>query len=162
MRGLGHLVARLVRGLFVPPGDLALRGLEHDLARVASLDQGWERLGHTAWALGFVELRLAPEPWAGDLLAERQALAPRPWPTLDRRRQAHSTWSFSLTVAGRPAATVTARRRLSRVDFEPQRLVAALQGLVDRFVAAPAGAPAGGRVVASVPAVVAEAGPSLL
>ena len=58
---------------------------------------------------------------------------------LDRRRSAQSTWAFSVTVAGRPAATVTARRRLSRADFEPLRFVAAMQGLVDRFAAAPDG-----------------------
>jgi len=150
---LGGVLARLVRGL-LPPGDAALRELELDLSRVADLEQGWRRLCETAWTLGFVELRMAPEPLAAGLLAERQAFAPRPWPLLDRADglpSAQSTWAFGL-LGGRPVATVTARRRLGRLDFEPLRFVAAAQVLVDRFVAAPA-ASADGRVGATAPAV---------
>jgi predicted XRE-type DNA-binding protein len=42
----------------------------------------------------------------------------------------------------RPVGTVTARRRLGRVDFEPLRFAAAVQVLVDRFVVVPDGAAA--------------------
>jgi hypothetical protein len=125
----------------LPPDDAALRGLELDLARVADLEEGWRRLCETAWVLGFVELRVVPEPEAAHLLAERQAFAPRPWLLPDREnapRDAQSSWAFGLTVAGQRVGTVTARRRLGRVDFDPQRFVAAVQGLVDRFVAVPA------------------------
>ena len=54
---------------------MALRGLELDLSRVADLEQGWRRLCETAWTLGFIELRMAPEPEAADRFAERQALS---------------------------------------------------------------------------------------
>ena len=141
---LGSVLARLLRSL-LPPGDMALRGLELDLSRVADLEQGWRRLCETAWTLGFVELRMVPEPLAADLLAERQAFAPRPWPLLDRAdglRDAQSTWAFGLSSGGRPVGTVTARRRLGRLDFDPLRFVGAAQVLVDRFVAAPDGAAA--------------------
>lgn len=133
-------LARLAESL-LPPGDGALRGLEQDLARVATLDQGWRRLCDTAWALGFVELRMVPTPEALSLLAERHAIAPRSWTELDPTGgllRAQATWAFGLLAAGRPVATVTARRRLGRVDFEPLRFVRAVQGLLDRFVAAPA------------------------
>jgi hypothetical protein len=153
-RVLGDVLARLAES-FVPPGDSALRGLEIDLSRVATLDQGWLRLCDTAWALGFVELRLVPVPDACGLLAERHAFAPRPWPMLDRSdgvSTAQSTWAFGLTLAGRPLATVTARRRLGRVDFEPLGFVAAMQGLVDQFVTAPGASPEG-RMVAPEPAI---------
>jgi hypothetical protein len=156
VRTLGGVLARVLKSLLLPPGDAALRGLELDLSRVADLEQGWRRLCDTAWALGFVELRLVPEADAVDLLAERQDFAPRPWPSLDRGgpRRAQSTWAFGLVAGGRPLATVTARRRLGRLDFDPLRFVGAVQGLVDRFVAAPAGLAAAGRV--AVPAIVAE------
>jgi hypothetical protein len=73
------------------------------------------------------------------------AFAPRPWPLLDQADglpSAQSTWAFGLLAAGRPVATVTARRRLGRLDFEPLRFVAAVQGLVDRFVGVPDGSAA--------------------
>lgn len=63
-----------------------------------------------------------------------------------------ATWAFRLTVAGRPVATVTARRRLGRVDFEPLRFVRAVQGLVDRFVVVPA-VSAAGQAGSSGPAI---------
>jgi hypothetical protein len=117
-----------------PPGDAVLRGLEHDLSRETTLDGAWRRICETAWALGFVELRLVPEPGAADLLGDWHAFAPRPWPSLNGRPNAQSTWAFALTRDGRPLASVSARRRLGRVDFEPTRFVAALQGALDRFV----------------------------
>ena len=151
---LGGVLARQVRGL-LPPGDAALRGLELDLSRVADLEQGWRRLCETAWTLGFVELRMVPEPLAADRLAERQAFAPRPWPLLDRAGglpDAQSTWAFGLLSGGRPVGTVTARRRFGRVDFEPLRFAAAVQVLVDRFVAVPDG----GAAAAALPAASAH------
>ncbi len=134
---LGWLAERLQ-----PSGDAAIRGLEQDLSREATLDGGWWRVCETAWTLGFVELRLVPVPEVADLLAERHDFAPRPWPMLDQNGgglNAQSTWAFNLTTDRRTIATLTARRRLSRVDFEPMDFAVALQGLIERFVAAPQG-----------------------
>lgn len=120
-----------------PPGDAVLRGLEHDLSRETTLDGAWQRICEAAWALGFVELWVLPAPDAGHLLCDRYALAPRPWPLLDQgagRPSAQSTWAFGLTRDGQPIATVSARRGLGRVDFDPTRFVAAVQGALDRFV----------------------------
>ncbi len=121
-----------------PSGDAAIRGLEQDLSREATLDGSWWRICETAWALGFVELHLVPTAEGVDLLAGRQDFAPRPWPNVDdgeERPSAQSTWAFHLTAGGRTVATLTARRRLGRVDFEPLQLVATVQGVIDRFVA---------------------------
>jgi hypothetical protein len=129
---LGWLADRLQ-----PSGDAVIRGLEQDLSRETTLDGGWWRVCETAWALGFVELRLVPAPEVADLLVGRHDFAPRPWPMPDQddaRSNAHSTWAFHLKADGRTIATLTARRRLTRMDFEPLHFVAAVQGLVDRFV----------------------------
>ncbi len=133
-----------------PSGDAAIRGLEQDLSRESSLEGSWWRVCETAWTLGFVELRMVPVPEMADMLVERHDFAPRPWPLPDHgdgRPAAQSTWAFNLSCGGRTAATLTARRRLGRVDFEPLQLVRAIQGIVDRFVVArsaggPASAPA--------------------
>jgi hypothetical protein len=120
-----------------PSGDAAIRGLEEDLSRQMTLDGCWWRICDTAWALAFVELRLAPTEEGVDLLAERHNFAPRPWPSLDRedgQPAPQSTWAFHLTAGGRVVATLTARRRLGRVDFEPLQFLAAVQGVIDRFV----------------------------
>ena len=120
-----------------PSGDAAIRGLEQDLSRETTLEGSWWRVCETAWALGFVEVELAPTPEGADLLAERRDVAPRPWPLVDdeeRPPAAQSTWAFHLTSGGRAIATLTARRRLGRVDFEPMQFVAAIQRVVDRFV----------------------------
>ncbi len=141
---LGWLAERLQ-----PSGDAAIRGLEQDLSREATLDGGWWRVCETAWTLGFVELRLVPVPEVADLLAERHAFAPRPWPMPDQNGggpNAQSTWAFNLTTDGRTIASLSARRRLSRVDFEPMDFAAAVQGLIERFVAVPQGS--GGERVA--------------
>jgi hypothetical protein len=127
-----------------PSGDAAIRGLEQDLARESTLEGSWWRVCETAWTLGFVELRMVPVPDAADTLMERQDFAPRPWPLQDPgngRPAAQSTWAFTLCRGGCPIATLTARRRLGRVDFEPLQLVRAIQGIVDRFVAVPADDP---------------------
>jgi hypothetical protein len=133
---LGWLAERLQ-----PPGGAVIRGLEQDLAREATLDGAWSRFCETAWTLGFSELRLVPAPDLSEALCERHDFAPRPWPMPEPgngRPNGQSTWAFGLTSDGRIVATVTAHRRLSRVDFEPQDLVAVLQRLVDRFVGTPA------------------------
>jgi fermentation-respiration switch protein FrsA (DUF1100 family) len=125
-----------------PSGDAAIRGLEQDLARESTLDASWWRVCETAWTLGFVELRMVPVPEMSDILVERQDFAPRPWPMPDAERgrpAAQSIWAFTLSRGGRTVATLTARRRLSRVDFEPLQFVRAIQGIVDRFVGARSG-----------------------
>ena len=125
-----------------PPGDAAIRGLEHDLSRETALDAGWHRVCETAWTLGFVDLHLVPEPGPGDALGERHDFAPRPWLLLtqgdDEQQVDQSTWTFTLATSGHSVATLTARRRLGRVDFDPALFVAAVQGLVERFVSADA------------------------
>jgi hypothetical protein len=122
-----------------PSGDAAIRGLEQDLSRETTFDGCWWRICDTAWALDFVELQLVPMAEGADRLARRQDFAPRPWPMLNHeagRPSAQSTWAFHLTAGGRTIATLTARRRLGRVDFDPLQLVRAIQGVIDRFVAA--------------------------
>jgi hypothetical protein len=124
-------------GRLQPSGDAAVRGLEQDLSRETTLDGSWWRICETAWALAFVELQLVPTAEGAGLLAARHDFAPRPWPSLDHengRPAPQSTWAFHLTAGGRVIATLTARRRLGRVDFEPLKLVAAIQGVIDRFV----------------------------
>jgi len=149
-----------------PSGDAAIRGLEQDLSREATLEGGWWRVCETAWALGFVELQLVPTPEVADLLAERHDFAPRPWPMLDHedgRPVAQSTWAFNLTSGGRTIATLTARRRLSRVDFEPLQFVAVVQGLVGRVVvvrSADVPTPAGGQPVLEAKPALALVGPA--
>ncbi len=120
-----------------PSGDAAIRGLEQDLSRESTLEGSWWRVCETAWTLGFVELQLVPFPEMADSLPARHDFTPRPWPRPDeddRRPAAQSTWAFNLSHGGRTVATLTARRRLGRVDFEPLRLVRAIQGIVDRYV----------------------------
>lgn len=120
-----------------PSGDAAIRGLEQDLSRETTLEASWWRVCETAWTLGFVELQVVPVPGMADSLPERHDFAPRPWPRLDDgngRPAAQSTWAFDLSRGGRTIATLTARRRLGRVDFEPLQLVRAIQGIIDRFV----------------------------
>jgi hypothetical protein len=133
-----------------PAGDAAIRGLEQDLSRESSLEGSWWRVCETAWTLGFVELRMVPVPEMAHMLVERHDFAPRPWPLPDQgdaRPAAQSTWAFGLHSGGRAVATLTARRRLGRVDFEPLQFVRAIQGIIDRFVVVrsadgPASAPA--------------------
>jgi hypothetical protein len=120
-----------------PSGDAAIRGLEQDLARESSFEASWWRVCETAWTLGFVELRMVPAPDMADIVLDRHDFAPRPWPMADAEAgqpAAQSTWAFNLTGGGHTIATLTARRRLGRVDFEPLQFVRAVQGIVDRFV----------------------------
>jgi hypothetical protein len=142
------------------PGDAALRGLEHDLSRLATFEQGWHRVCETAWALGFLELSLEPKPEAGAFLLPRRATAPDSvgrgvvewlgaW-TSALRGGGESKWAFELVAAGRSLAVVTARRPLGRPDFDPGRFVLTLQALTDRFVRVPWAEEAPADVVAAV------------
>ena len=145
-RTLGATPDRPSATVFLP-GDAALRGLEHDLSRLATFEQGWHRVCETAWALGFLELSLEPKPEAGAFLLPRSATAPGSvgrglaewlgaW-TSSLRGAGESKWAFELVAAGRSLAVVTARRRLGRPDFDPGRFVLTLQALVDKFVPVP-------------------------
>ena len=44
-----------------------------------------------------------------------------------------SSWAFELTLAGRRAAVMTARKGGNGLEFDPSRFVAAVQVLVARF-----------------------------
>jgi hypothetical protein len=113
-------------GLVRPSGNDLLFGLDHDLGHVPTLDQGWRRLCETAWALGFVELRLIPDPAVAPGV-------PRLHATVPGGGAAASSWAFELMLAGRRAAVMTARKGGNGLDFDPTRFVAAVQVLVARF-----------------------------
>jgi hypothetical protein len=113
-------------GLVRPSGNDLLFGLDHDLGQVPTLEQGWRRLCETAWALGFVELLLAPDPAAPTRLTRLHAAVPG-------RGAAASSWAFELTLAGRRVAVMTACKGGNGLEFEPTRFVAAAQVLVARF-----------------------------
>ena len=113
-------------GLVRPSGNDLLFGLDHDLGQVPTLDQGWRRLCETAWALGFVELRLTPDPALAPALSRLHATVPG-------GGAAASSWAFEVALDGRRAAVVTARRGGNGLEFDPARFVAAVQVLVARF-----------------------------
>ena len=119
-------IAELV-GLVRPSGNDLLFGLEHDLGRVPTLDQGWWRLCETSWALGFVELRLVPEAAHAPALGSRHARVPGGGPSV-------TTWAFEVFVDGRRVATLTACRGPNGLHLDPPRFVGAVQLLVGRFV----------------------------
>jgi len=118
-----------------PNGEAVLRALERDLARAATLEQGWRRLCSAAWALGFTSIRLQPsEPFA-DVLPLRTANGPE----RDRWRERRlgfpdSAWTFELCVAGRHAATLTVALGRDVLDFNPGRFAEAVQSLLLAFV----------------------------
>jgi hypothetical protein len=124
-------IAELV-GLVRPSGNDLLFGLEHDLGRVPTLEQGWWRLCETSWALGFVELRLAPDAAHEADLGQRLARVPGGGPSA-------TTWAFEVVVDGRRVAALTACRGPNGLHFEPPRFVGAAQLLAGRFVAPAAG-----------------------
>jgi hypothetical protein len=113
-------------GFVRPSGDDLVFGLDHDLGRVPTLDQGWQRLCETAWALGFVELRLTPDAAVAPGVSPRQATVPGGGAVA-------SSWAFEIVLEGRPAGVVTARRGANGLEFEPARFVEAVQVLVARF-----------------------------
>jgi hypothetical protein len=113
-------------GLVKPSGNGLLFGLEDDLGQVPTCDQGWRRLCETAWPLGFVELRLTPDPAVAPGLPPCHATVPG-------GGAAMSSWAFELALDGRRAAVVTARKGENGLEFDPTRFVGAVQVLVARF-----------------------------
>ena len=113
-------------GLMRPSGNDLLFGLEHDLGLVPTWDQGWRRLCETAWPLGFVELRFTPDPAVAPALRPCRATVPG-------GGGAASSWAFELVLDGHRAGVVTARKGANGLDFDPPRLVGAVQVLVARF-----------------------------
>ena len=113
-------------GLVRPSGNDLLFGLEHDLGLVPTWDQGWRRLCETAWPLGFVELRFAPQPAVAPALQPCRATVPGGGASA-------SAWAFELTLDGRPAGVMTARKGENGLDFDSPRFVGAVQVLVARF-----------------------------
>jgi hypothetical protein len=111
-------------GLVRPSGNDLLFGLDHDLGRVPTLEQGWQRLCETAWALGFVELHLGADPALG--LPPLAAVVPGPG-------VATSSMALELTIGGRRAAVLTAIKGGNGLEFDPVRLVAAVEALIARF-----------------------------
>jgi hypothetical protein len=126
-------LSRLAAGVR-PAGDAALRGLEEDLAGTSRVEEGWRRLCETAWALGFLELHVVPTADAAGACAEWHAFAP---PHVHQERlplAEEATWSFFVEIGGQVVAEVVARRPLDRIDFEPGRFLAAVEGLLSRGV----------------------------
>ncbi len=123
-----------------PTGEAVLRGLERDLARVPTLEQGWRRLCSAAWALGFTSVRLQPTEPFEDFLPPRSASGPE----RDRWHERRSgfpalAWTFRLCAEGRHVATLTVGLGRDMLDFNPGRFAEAVQSLLLRF------AEAGGR-----------------
>jgi UDP-GlcNAc:undecaprenyl-phosphate GlcNAc-1-phosphate transferase len=126
-------VTRLMSGLRAS-GDAALRGAEHDIARLDSIEAGWERLCETAWELGIRELHLTPTPEWVDACPQIRSYCPpvyeEPGPV------SVATWTIEIDVRGERVAEATARRPLDRMDFNPGRLAAIIRVLVQRHVEA--------------------------
>jgi UDP-GlcNAc:undecaprenyl-phosphate GlcNAc-1-phosphate transferase len=128
--------ARLAAGVR-PAGDAALRGLEEDFAGMRTLDAGWRRLCETAWTLGFKELHVVPQQNAVKACPELHALAPPYEHGAQLPREEAAIWSFFAEIDGQLVAEVVARRPLDRVDFEPGRFVAAVEGLLSLGLTSP-------------------------
>lgn len=129
-------LTRITAGLRAS-GDAALRGLENDLGGQADVDRGWQRLCETAWALGFTELHLTPKPDHAPSLPQRHAFAPpvEGPESLEEALVAEATWSIELVAGGDVVAELVTRRPLDRVDFDPMRFAAVVEGLVARHLA---------------------------
>jgi hypothetical protein len=121
-------IAELV-GLVKPSGDHLVRRLEDDLGRVETLEQGWRRLGETAWALGFVNVRLIPDPAHEDVVPRWYSEAP------GGGAATRANWAFDVFLGGRRVAVVTMGRGENGLAFDPVGLTGAVQQLVGRFVA---------------------------
>jgi UDP-GlcNAc:undecaprenyl-phosphate/decaprenyl-phosphate GlcNAc-1-phosphate transferase len=131
-------LTRLVSGLRAS-GDAALRGVEDDLSRMDSIQQGWKRLCETAWELGITEMHLTPVYGWEEACPEFHSFVPLvtlPAAFEDPPPVALATWSIDIEVNGVVVAEVVARRPLVRADFDPARLVALVRGLVERHLAA--------------------------
>jgi hypothetical protein len=126
LRGVMLRAIAELAGLVRPSGDGLLFGLDHDLGQVATLEQGWQCLCETAWALGLVELQLDPDPAPRHGLPQLHAAVPG-------QGAASSSWSFELSLVGRRAAVMTARRGGNCLEFDSGRFVAAVEALIARF-----------------------------
>lgn len=120
-------IAELV-GLVKPSGDHLVRGLEVDLGRVETLEQGWRRLGETAWALGFVNVRLIPDPAHESVVPRWYSEAP------GGGAAARANWAFDVFLRGRRVAIVTMGRGENGLAFDPVGLTGAVQQLLGRFL----------------------------
>ncbi len=128
MGGLRRAISGLLGYLLLrPSGEELLRSLEAELHGAPSFDEGWRRLCETAWALGFVDVRITPAARLGASLPARHASVPG-------GGGAVTTWAFDVVLGGSRVATVTARLGENSLRFDPTRLVAAVQVLVRRFL----------------------------
>jgi UDP-GlcNAc:undecaprenyl-phosphate GlcNAc-1-phosphate transferase len=131
-------LTRIVAGLRAS-GDAALRGAEHDTARLDSLHEAWDRLCQTAWDLGLTELHLTPVHGWEEAIPELHRFAPPvtgPAAFIGRPPVTVATWSIDVEADGEVVAEVIARRPLVRMDFDPARFVELARGLVLRHMAA--------------------------
>lgn len=117
-----------------PAGEVVVSGLERDLARVPSLDHGWQRLCAAAWALGFTSLQLHPTVEFAEAIPVRSAAGPGPAPCRRKDGVVDSIWSFRLAVEGRHAATLIVELGPDMLDFDPGRFATVAQALVRRLV----------------------------
>jgi UDP-GlcNAc:undecaprenyl-phosphate GlcNAc-1-phosphate transferase len=129
------LLSRLVGGLRTS-GDAALRGAERAISRMESIAPAWQRLCEVAWALGVTELHLVPEPAYRERCPEFHSVAPEPQP---RRRAGdgaapEAKWSMTIHSGGEAVADLTARRPLSRMEFDPGRFAEIVQRMLKRHL----------------------------
>jgi UDP-GlcNAc:undecaprenyl-phosphate/decaprenyl-phosphate GlcNAc-1-phosphate transferase len=130
------LLNRLVAGLWTP-GDAALRGAERDISRMGSIGAGWERLCAVAWALGVTELQLTPMPAYQARCPEFHSFAPTPLgPQLPAGKPGapEDRWSMTIQCDGEAVADMTARRPLSRMEFDPGTFAAIVQQMLKRHL----------------------------
>jgi hypothetical protein len=128
-------LSRLVAGLRTS-GDAALQGVEHDIARMdRSGRPGAPR--DTAWELGLTELHLAPLPAYRADCPEFHSFAPTaqdPAAPPKDPGPPQARWTIDVDWEGEVVAEVTARRPLSRVDFDPGRVATIIQEMVRRHL----------------------------
>lgn len=122
LRALAELV-----GLVRPSGDGLVLALAPALEGVPTFEEGWRRLCETAWALGFVALRITPAAGQAGSLPAVSATVPGGGVET-------SAWGFEVVVGGDRVATVTARRGANGLDFDSRRFREAVGQLVARFV----------------------------
>jgi hypothetical protein len=118
-------------------GDAALRGAERDIGRMDSIGAGWERLCEVAWELGVTELHLAPQPVYQRRCPEFHSFAPEPeWPPPPEGKVSpgEARWSVAIHSNGECVADLTARRPLSRMEFDPGRFAGIVEGMVKRHL----------------------------
>ncbi len=129
-------LTRLVAGL-TTSGDAALRGAERDIGTMGSVGEGWERLCEVAWALGVTELRLTPLPSYQGRCPEFHSFAPEPQgplPPTGSLLAPEARWSVTIHFGGEAVADMTARRPLSRMEFDPGRFAGIVQRMLKRHL----------------------------